>query len=106
MNTDPWRPLLAELSETSSVAEWRLTSGITFFMAVPAVSRLTERSIDGSTVAYGEIEQLIFRSQQHLGSLEKQNDLDALASRAMRHPRITVVRSPDKLVLSRAILSE
>jgi hypothetical protein len=39
---DPWKILLKRLAGSNLIAEWRLTSGVAFFMTPPPVEHIGE----------------------------------------------------------------
>jgi hypothetical protein len=99
---DPWKKLLEALSDTRAIAEWRLDSHVNFLMAMPEHGRRGRDEVEGTTVRYAEIHELIFRSDQALGAFRWKNNLGLLLQRAASCPGVTVDSHPTELRLSRA----
>jgi len=75
MQMHPWKQVLSSLAEQPVLAEWRLSSGVGFFMYTPSIERLGPDGIEGSTVQYEELTELRVPAQHQLGSLSVTNDL-------------------------------
>lgn len=74
-----WKILLAALTETGKVfAQWRVASGVTFYMYVPATADLgTETLTVGSDVRFDELVSLDIRRTVQLGGLAATNNVEA-----------------------------
>jgi hypothetical protein len=78
-----WHVLLKTLSGIDGICEWQLTSGVSFFMAMPDGPKLTDEGVQASSlVRYEEIASIIVRATQQLGGLRKVNDLGAFRAGA------------------------
>lgn len=75
MQMHPWKQVLSSLAEQPVLAEWHLSSGVSFFMYTPSIERIGPDEIVGSTVQYEELTELRVPAQQQLGSLSATNDL-------------------------------
>ena len=66
------------LAGLDGIAEWRLKSGVRFFMTMPKRARLADDLIQGDGwIRYDEIASIYVRATQELGCLTRHNDLDA-----------------------------
>lgn len=78
---DPWRILLQRLPGSNLIAEWRLTSGVAFFMTPPPVEQIDEHGFNKpGTVQFSELVTVVVRANQPVGGLSKTNDLAAVRS--------------------------
>lgn len=74
-----WRDIVGRLAATGAVmAEWRLVSGVTFYMYLPSsASTGTETVTPDSGVRFDEIAQLLIEETVKLGGAAASNDLGA-----------------------------
>jgi hypothetical protein len=100
MQSTPWKRTLTALHETSVLAEWRLASGVQFYMQVPAQERLTEQGVEGSTVEYAEISALVIRREQPLGGVVTRNDLELVRQKLEAVPGLLISATTEALHLT------
>ena len=92
-----WHELLTSLAGLDGIAEWRLVGGVTFFMAIPDSSRLTDEGISDSTIRYWEIASIVVRATQPLGALSKANDLDRFREQALQCSAVQLLDDGESL---------
>jgi len=97
-----WKDALSRLAGVGKViAQWRLASGVTFFMYVPTASDMGDETLKpDSDVRFDELVQVdILRSVQ-LGGLTATNDVEACRRALMSIPRVRITEVSDGIRVS------
>ena len=79
-----WRDIVGRIAASGTVmAEWKLVSGVTFYMYLPTPAKMGAETITpGSDVRFDEIAQLLIDETVKLGGTAASNDF-AACSRAL-----------------------
>jgi len=101
-SVSPWRGVFLALAGTPVLAEWHLSSGVTFFMLMPPTEEIGSTGIPSSTASFAEIVRLVIRHEQQLGGRSRTmvNDLSLVASCLRSVPKVQLKEAPGEISVS------